>query len=563
MILPLNSKGSVLMLVVISGFIMSVVGLGTINLMGYQEIAARQELNVVRAGHVADAGIEMAKVWITTACCQTYYFPEVVKHDEYPGYTMGDTVKVQTYSFGNGASFTVSITPLPGNDVNLNTPAVSRTGSYLISSTATISTGSIDTKVNRSIIVNMWREATGNFVKTGLYPADREAKTFTLLPNGKVLLTGAGDWAAKATKTAMLFDPKGNSGAGSFELVGSLANAREFNSAALVPGIGVLITGGLNDTDLSGAGSFFGNEAEFFTANGNNFNTLPKKANIPRGCHWSTFIPRNNRVLLVSGWKDNYHVELNQTIESCELWNPANGDFTVTDHLKRPRHCFGAVKLDDDRVIVIGGDWRDTSWPGPWQQSWHALDSAEIYDPVQEKWVHEIFMSTPRIHHNAILLRNSWVLVVGGLDGSENLPNSKALDSAELFDPEKNVFVPIKGKMTTSREGPYAAVLPSGKVLIAGGNRTKGANPLQSTELYDPETKTFSPHSATMLMARTASPYNNCVTLRNGNVLFAGGFGWTAAAPDATKVAEVYAIPLLSQVRENSYVEGPTVRTVQ
>lgn len=75
---PCDNRGTVLMLVVVSAFIMSIVGLGTINLMGLQEIQARAELDVVRAGHIADAGLELGMVWISSNCTARQYkrYPE-------------------------------------------------------------------------------------------------------------------------------------------------------------------------------------------------------------------------------------------------------------------------------------------------------------------------------------------------------------------------------------------------------------------------------------------------------------------------------------------------------
>ncbi len=75
------------------------------------------------------------------------------------------------------------------------------------------------------------------------------------------------------------------------------------------------------------------------------------------------------------------------------------------------------------------------------------------------------------------------------------------------------------GSMGVKRNGPAAAPLPDGRVLIAGGN-DGGANYLQSAEIYDPATGSFSP--AASMGAKRQNPA--AAPLPDGRVLIAGGF---------------------------------------
>ena len=62
------------------------------------------------------------------------------------------------------------------------------------------------------------------------------------------------------------------------------------------------------------------------------------------------------------------------------------------------------------------------------------------------------------------------------------------LSSAELYDPNTGAFA-ATGSMAIARSAHTATLLPSGKVLIAGGFAS--GEQLQSAELYDPLSNTF------------------------------------------------------------------------
>lgn len=108
-------------------------------------------------------------------------------------------------------------------------------------------------------------------------------------------------------------------------------------------------------------------------------------------------------------------------------------------------------------------------------------------------WTATGTMVSPRSGHTATLLPSGKVLVAGGESGNV------AMASAELYDPNTGTWT-ATGPMVTPRSGHTATLLPSGNVLVAGGE-TPGLGALASAELYDPSTGTWGA-AANMSVAR-------------------------------------------------------------
>ena len=89
-----------------------------------------------------------------------------------------------------------------------------------------------------------------------------------------------------------------------------------------------------------------------------------------------------------------------------------------------------------------------------------------------------------------------------------------------------SMFVPLSASMTDKRAYAVASPLPDGTVLIAGGE--DGANNLNTAEIYDPTTETFTALANTMTKARvgaTAGLLPPTMSDPDGHVIIAGGDG--------------------------------------
>lgn len=90
-----------------------------------------------------------------------------------------------------------------------------------------------------------------------------------------------------------------------------------------------------------------------------------------------------------------------------------------------------------------------------------AIDRAEIYDPVSNRWVIAEPMLAPRAGHTATVLTSGQVLLT---------PSSFLEETAaELYEPTSGTWAPAGHVVYQAFNRPTATLLPDGDVLLAGG----------------------------------------------------------------------------------------------
>jgi N-acetylneuraminic acid mutarotase len=358
------------------------------------------------------------------------------------------------------------------------------------SATISATIGSVTATAPLSVITDGW-------VATASMTAVRSSQTATMLPNGKVLVTGGVDNTGYPIASAEIYDPV----AGTWTPTGSMTVPRQSHTATLLPNGTVLVAGGIGGTAASGVS--IQTSAEIYDPVAGTW-TATGSMTSPRDYYTATLLP-NGTVLAAGG--DN----ANGQQASAEIYDPVAGLWTATGSMTNARDYYTATLLPNGTVLVAGG-FGGNYTPG--------MTSAEIYNPSAGTWTVTGSMTTAREFHTASLLPNGTVLVAGGFNfigGTETV-----FASAEIYDPSAGTWT-VTGSMTTERYGLIATPLPNGTVLVAGGDGNQTGN-LASAEIYDPVAATWAA-TGSMIAARV----NYTATLlRNGTVLAAGGAGASA-----------------------------------
>ncbi|MDC8450938.1 MAG: hypothetical protein LV473_21650 [Nitrospira sp.] len=360
------------------------------------------------------------------------------------------------------------------------------------------------------------------------FPAslDFSAAGFDTLFPGLTLVSEADANAHLQASFATLSVSLTGTGAGGAVVMSDPAgiNCGTICTAAYIKGTSITLTAaGTGFTGWSGGGCT-GAGTCVVTLNSNTtvtatFGTSLPTMTIPRAAHAAVRLT-NGQVLLTGGITES--VFPNAALNTAELYNPTTNTFTaLSARLQSPRINHTATLLPDGKVLLTGGQIDNSNGNGS--------DSAELYDPTTQTFTAiSNRMTVPRGSHIAVLLPNGQVLLAGGYNmGFNDLP--VAHNTAELYDPATQTFTAISAKMTSSRsDSPAAALLPNGKVLIAGGQRSShGGVILNNAELYDPTTQTFEALTSTMTSIRAG---HTATLLSTGKVLLTGGYDFLSSA---------------------------------
>ena len=348
---------------------------------------------------------------------------------------------------------------------------------------------------------------TGSFAFTGSLNTARRDHTATLLQNGEVLVAGGINFnnnLTTALASAELYNPT----TGKWTLTGSMSDARTAFTATLLANGEVLVAGGSNEMDCLDSAELYNPATGKWKLTGS--------MNQPRCSHSATLLP-NGEVLVAGGTEvDPFQ---SGTLATSELYNPATGTRQSTGSLNVSR-ASAAAELENGQVLLAAG-YNITN------QSETVVASAELYNPSTGRWSLTASMSKGIFGPAPALLTNNDVLIANAAQfynpataawvNTGALPRTAAnpiraslLNTGNVLAsgtvcsysgcghvPTATCFLYITatnswslaGSMNQSRVGHTSTLLPSGKVLVAGG-WTRGLDTpivlLSSAELYTP-----------------------------------------------------------------------------
>lgn len=326
----------------------------------------------------------------------------------------------------------------------------------------------------------------------------RWAAASVLLADGKrgLIVGGYSYPADRCVASADEFDPQTRR---FLPCRGRLNVPRNFASASLLPDGRVLITGGYNTV----LGSL--NTAEVFDPQTQEFALLPGRLETPRELFTATTLA-DGRVLIAGG----FNTHRGRTQASAEVYDPKTQTFTPTGALLGDRFGQGAARLADGRVLIVGGTHWFAGRPGvplasaevydPATGRFHAAHGpmawardrptatllpdgsvliaggqnggtepaqAELFDPKTETFrTLPLPLLTPRMAHSAESLPDGSVLLSGGWSTALGATTG----SAETYDPKTQIFTAVPS-VPFGTHDQTLLVFPGGLALVAGGKQ--------------------------------------------------------------------------------------------
>jgi hypothetical protein len=328
----------------------------------------------------------------------------------------------------------------------------------------------------------------------GTLIVDRSNQTADVLPSGAVLIAGGN---AVTGGSSLASCEVWNQTTHAVTATGALGQARAGHVTVTLTDSRIMAIGGTLATVSGGVlSNTFLASCEIYSEGTGTWSSTGALAT-PRSGHSATRL-QDGRILVVGGQSTQY----GNGLTSCELFNPATGIWTATGSLAIGRYEQSAALLQDGRVLVTGGATTHTDYP----------TSCEIYDPSSGTWSQTGAWSVAPYAPISVTLPDGKVLAFSYTETSGYV--------SQVFNPTTGTWTQVdQGHVLVTGNGyETASLLPTGQVYISSWYDTG------SSALFDPDSEHLIGITPSPMDSLPASRWNPRVTvLHDGSVLRSGG----------------------------------------
>jgi Domain of unknown function (DUF1929)/Carboxypeptidase regulatory-like domain len=356
-----------------------------------------------------------------------------------------------------------------------------------------------------SLQPNIWDPTSNTFTATAASSYASFCAGHTTLADGRVFIAGGyiADYVGYAH--AMIFDPATNA----FTPLPDMNNARWYPTTTTLPNGDVLVVSGdiNSNTNVDALPQIF----EFSTNTWRNLTS----AQLAQPLYPNMLVAPNGKIFNAGPSRQTRYLDTSGT----GAWsNVAVLNFTGF------RDYGPAVMYDAGKVLDVGGADPPTA-------------TAEVIDlnAVLPAWNFTGSMHFPRRQHNAVILPDGRVLIVGGSSAGGFDTSTSPVLPTEMWDPATGQFTVMASIATYRGYHSVALLLADGRVLSAGGN-VGGPN----AQLFSPP-YLFAGTRPTITSAPISAGYAQTVFV---------------STPDASAITKVTLLREASVTHTNSMSQG-------
>ena len=291
----------------------------------------------------------------------------------------------------------------------------------------------------------------GNFT-TITKPHQLFCSGHTILPDGRLLVTGGHIANDRGLPSAAIYDPSDNS----WSTVASMARGRWYPSVTTMPNGEVIAISGADESGTSVATPEVWSESGWRPMTGATLSLVY----YPR-----MFVAPNGRLFLAGPGQKTRYLNLN----GAGQWNLVASRNVVS------RNYGSAVMYAPGKILYTGGGI-------PPVRSTEAIN----LNQGSPSWRVMAPMAFARRHHNATLLADGKVLVTHGTSGGGFNNAAAGVREAELWDPATDTWETMASESSIRVYHSTALLLPDARVLSSGSGDGSGSPNTFSAQVFTP-----------------------------------------------------------------------------